>query len=459
MRKIISVLLLIFMFLMLCRASAYSAAPPEIRVGLTLSGNALELSFDSGYDLINTASGAPLQLPPGRYKLVSAQGGVKVLDSQGNDCGVYKEPLYLRPHSSQPPGATFFMHNAVYGSEYRGALEVTAAGGSLRAVNVLELESYLRAVIPQEMPSSWGNYSGMEALKSQAVAARSYALYNLGLGTRRHSGYHLCDALHCQYYGGKNAETNNTDSAVNQTRGEILTYNGSLIEPHYCASNGGYTELPQNVWSSGLPYYKSTHDPYDDPSNPLGLDNFIVHRYSTWETSIPLESLGSMLVTGGYGNPGEVRRIYIASMFDSGRVGELRIEGTRGTVSLFKQEARFALGLRSQLYTVREKLEPCVWIASAPSSAETKNSFPELEGKWVASGYTINNMLTGEHFAVAGDGVKGEVPNLGYILTGHGSGHAIGMSQNGAYNRSRAGHAYRDILSFYYPGAEVSTGY
>jgi stage II sporulation protein D len=458
MRKIIPVLLLAFIFMMFCRSSAYSAAPPEVRVGLTLSGNAIELSFDSGYDIFNVAAGVPLQLSPGKYKLVPVQDGVKVLDSQGSDCGVYKGPLYLRPHPSQLSGATFFMHNAVYGSEYRGALEVTAAGGSLKAVNVLDLESYVRAVVSLEMPSAWGNYGGMEALKSQAVVARSYAIYNLE--TRRHGGYHLCDdALHCQYYGGKNAETNNTDSAVSQTCGEVLTYNSSVIEAHYCASNGGYTELPQNVWSSGLPYYKSVHDPYDDPSNPLGLGNFIVHRYSTWETAIPLNSLGSMLAAGGYGNLGEVKRVYVASTFESGRVGELRVEGTNGTVSLFKQDARFALGLRSQLYTVKEKLEPSVWVASAPGSVATKNSFKELEGKWVAGGYTINSMLTGERFAVVGDGVKGEVPNLGYIFSGNGSGHAIGMSQNGAYNRSRAGHSYLDILSFYYPGAEVSIGY
>lgn len=458
MRKIIPVPLIIFIFLLLFRGSAFSAATPEIRVGLTLTGNALELSFDSGYEIINTASGTPLQLSPGRYKLVPTQGGVKFLDRQGNDCGIYREPLYLRPQSTQPSDATFFMHNAVYGSEYRGALEITLAGGSLKAINVLDLESYLRAVVPREMPSSWGNYGGTEALKSQAVAARSYALFNLG--ARRHGGYHLCDdPLHCQYYGGKNAETNNTDSAVGQTRGEVLTYNGSLIEPHYCASNGGYTELPQNVWSSGLPYYQSVHDPYDDPSNPLKLSNFIVHPYSTWETSIPLKSLGSLLAAGGYGNPGEVKRIYIASKFESGRVGELRVEGTNGSVSLFKQDARFALGLRSQLFTVKEELEPCVWVASATGTIETKNSFPELEGKWVAGGYTIKSMLTSERFAVVGDGVKGEVPTLGYVLTGRGSGHAIGMSQNGAYNRSRAGHSYLDILSFYYPGTEVSAVY
>ncbi|HHT46481.1 MAG TPA: SpoIID/LytB domain-containing protein [Firmicutes bacterium] len=457
MRNIIYMLFFIFIVLMFCRATAYSAEPPEMRIGITLSGKALELSFDGGYEIMNLNTGASLQLSPGRYKLVFSQGGIKILDRAGDSCGVFKGPLYLAPISSQPSEESFCIHNAVYGSEYRGALEISASGGEVKAINVLDLESYLRAVVPEEMPSSWGNYGGMEALKSQAVAARSFALYNQGL--QRHDGYHLCDAQHCQYYGGKSKETDNTDSAVNQTCGEVLTYNGSVIEPHYCASNGGYTELPQNVWSSALPYYKSVHDPYDDPDNPLGLNNYIAHRYSTWEASIPLKSLGSILAAGGYGNPGDVKRIYVASTYESGRVEELRVEGTHRDVSLRKLDARSALGLRSQLYNVRAESEPRVWIASAVNNIEKKECFPELEGKWVASGYTINKMLTGEEFSVLGDGVKGEVPCLGYIFSGQGWGHAVGLSQNGAYNRSRAGHSYRDILSFYYPGAQITTCY
>lgn len=457
MKNNICILLFVLIFLVFCRASVCSSAPPEIRVGITLSGNALDFSFSSGYELLNSASGASLQLSSGRYKLVSSQDGIKVLDSRNNNCGVYKGTLYLMPLFPQTSDESFCIHNALYGSEYRGALEVSAAGGQVKAVNVLDLESYLRAVVPEEVPSSWGNYGGMEALKSQAVAARSYALYNQGL--QRHSGYHVCDALHCQLYGGKSAESNNTDRAVSGTSGEILTYNGSVIEPFYCATNGGYTELSQNVWSTALPYYKSVHDPYDDPSNPLGLSNYIVHRYSTWETSISLKNLSSTLAAGGYGNPGEVKRIYVASSYESGRVGELRIEGTNGNVSLFKQDARFVFGLRSQLYSIGKKPELTVWIASAASNIETKDCFPELEGKWVASGHTIDKMLTGEQFSALGDGVKGRVPCQGFILTGHGWGHAVGLSQNGAYNRSRAGHSYRDILSFYYPGAQITTGY
>ena len=100
------------------------------------------------------------------------------------------------------------------------------------------------------MPSSWGNYGGIEALKAQAVAARTYALYHQSL--QRHSGYHICDNQHCQVYGGKDAESPNTDQAVAETRGELLTYGGKAIEPVYHATNGGFTEQAENVWANSF---------------------------------------------------------------------------------------------------------------------------------------------------------------------------------------------------------------
>ncbi|RJX27970.1 MAG: SpoIID/LytB domain-containing protein [Dethiobacter sp.] len=453
------VVLIFFLFTFFCQVPAYSAYPPEMRVGISLLNSHVELSFDSGYCLVNKASGTTLPLPAGNYRLVNVCSGIQVLDMPGNSQGVFSGPLELKPLSSQSSGQSFQLHNARYGQEYRGALEVFAEGNTLRAVNILDLESYLRGVLAREMPSSWGNYGGMEALKAQAVAARTYALYNHSL--QRHTGFHLCDSQHCQVYGGKNSETGNTDSALSQTRGEILTFNNRVIAPFYHASNGGYTEAPQNVWTSGLPYFTSVPDPYDDPDNPPpGLVNFVVHRYARWEADVPLSSLGLLLAKSGFSNPGEIERVDIVSAFPSGRVEDVRIRGTGGAVvSLLKEKARTALGLRSQLYTVRSEPEPRVWIASSVNGMERKESFPELEGKWVASGYTMKRMLIGESFSAQGNGTKSFVPYQALIFEGRGWGHGIGMSQNGAYNRSRAGHGYRDILSFYYPGTQIDIGY
>lgn len=447
-------LLILILVLLFSQITADSADPPEVRVKISMANSHVELSFDSGYILIDRSEGSILPLSPGRYRLVNANGKVQVLDISGNNQGVFAGPLYLKPLSAVPNEHFFQLHNARFGKEYRGALEVFVDGNALAAVNILDLESYLRGVLPREISASWGNYGGMEALKAQAVVSRSYTLYNLG--QQRHTGFHLCDTEHCQVYGGKSYEMENTDLALEQTRGEILTFNGICISPFYHASNGGFTEVPQNVWTGSLPYYSSVPDPYDDPANPLGLTNFVKHRYAEWKKDVPIGSLGILLANRGVKNPADVERVEIASFFLSGRVQELRLHDTSGhTVSFFKEEARDAFGLRSQLFTVRSEPEPHVWIASSVNGIETKECFSELEGKWVLSGNTMKRMLIGESFSVLGEGIKSVVPYLGFVFEGHGWGHGVGMSQNGAYNRARAGQGYREILSFYYPGTEI----
>ena len=458
-KNITILILVVFLLLTLFyQVPVYSADPPQMRVGISITANHLELSFDSGYTLINMVNGTPLQLAAGRYRIVKTGGSIQVLNILNASQGVFSGPLYLKPLSSQPSGQAFQIHNARYGSEYRGALEILIEGSGLRAVNIIDMESYLRGVLPREMPPSWGNYGGMEALKAQAVAARSYALYNQSL--QRHSGYHVCDSQHCQVYGGKSCETANTDTALSQTRGMILTFNGKIIQPFYHATNGGHTELTQNVWSGALPYFNSVPDPFDDSSNPLGLNNFIVHNHASWEADVPINSLHTLLESKGYNNPGQVEQITVASSFPSGRVHELQILGTGGkVVSLLKERARTVLGLRSQLYSVRNELQSRVWIASAVSGVERKESFSELEGKWGVGGNTMKRMLIGEWFTALGNGTRSQVPYMSFIIDGRGWGHGIGMSQNGAYNRSRAGQNHNEILSFYYPGAQIHAGY
>lgn len=457
--KFFPLTLCLLIVLLFFRGSAvFCAEVPEVRVKISLTGNFVDLTFDSGYTLLNIPEGTPLPLAPGRYLLLSAGGNIQILDNTGSCRGIYTGPLYLQPLSSAPAEQFFQLHNASFGREYRGALEIFLEGQTLAAVNVLELEAYLRGVLPREVPPSWGNYGGMEALKAQGVASRSYTLYHLQRG--RHTGYHLCDTQHCQVYGGKSSETENTNSALEQTRGEILTYNGLCIEAFYHASNGGFTEVPENVWRNPLPYYDSAPDPFDHPDNPLGLNNFVQHRYARWKKDLPREFLQLFLASRGINNSGAVEKVEVRSFFPSGRVEELRIQEAGGkALSLFKGEARTALGLRSQLFTVRRDPEPHVWIASAPNGLEKKEPFGELEGKWVIGGQRGKKMLMGERFAVRSASRQSFVPYLAFIFEGNGWGHGIGLSQNGAYNRSRAGQNYREILSFYYPGTAVEKRY
>ena len=135
------------------------------------------------------------------------------------------------------------------GKWYRGLIMIQNKNGKLTVINNVPLEDYIKGVVPAEMPSSWEP----EAHKAQAIAARSYALANLG--KRSQYGYDLKDTPEDQAYNGASAETAGTNDAVEQTAGIVLTYNMKVINAYYSASAGGQTSA--NNWGSSLPYLRS----------------------------------------------------------------------------------------------------------------------------------------------------------------------------------------------------------
>lgn len=141
------------------------------------------------------------------------------------------------------------------GRWYRGIIMIQNKNGKLTVINNVPLEEYIRGVVPAEMPSGWA----YEAHKAQAIAARSYALANLG--KRARYGYDLKDTPEDQAYNGASAETAGTNSAVEETKGIVLTYNTKVISAYYSASAGGQTNV--NSWGSSVPYLRSVPS-FDD---------------------------------------------------------------------------------------------------------------------------------------------------------------------------------------------------
>ena len=137
------------------------------------------------------------------------------------------------------------------GKWYRGILMIQNKNKKLTVINNIDLEEYLKGVVPSEMPSSWE----LEALKAQAIAARSYALANLG--KRASLGFDLKDTPEDQAYGGASAETSRTTEAVDSTRGLVLTYNMKVVPAYYSASAGGKTINAADVWGSDVPFVRS----------------------------------------------------------------------------------------------------------------------------------------------------------------------------------------------------------
>lgn len=162
---------------------------------------------------------------------------------------IYSDYVVLKA----PPGGFV----SAKGKWYRGLLIIQNKNKKLTVINDIDLEDYLKGVVPSEMPSGWE----LEALKAQAIAARSYALANLG--KRASLGFDLKDTPEDQAYGGASAETSTTNEAVESTTGLVLTYNMKVVPAYYSASAGGQTINASAAWGNDLPFIRSVPS-YDD---------------------------------------------------------------------------------------------------------------------------------------------------------------------------------------------------
>ena len=134
---------------------------------------------------------------------------------------------------------------------YRGHFQLVNSGSGLTVINDIPIELYLQGVVPSEMPPAWEH----DAHKAQAIAARSYALANMG--KRAQHGYDLKDTPEDQAYGGASSETPQTNDAVTETTGLVLIYEGKIIPAYYSASAGGHTKNASQVWNKDLAFIKA----------------------------------------------------------------------------------------------------------------------------------------------------------------------------------------------------------
>jgi stage II sporulation protein D len=209
---------------------------------------------------------------------------------------------------------------------YRGKLKAKAASNELLVINAVDLDSYARGVVPNEMPSSWPQ----DALRAQAVAARSYALSSSAGG-----GFDVYDDTRSQVYGGKGSETPETNKACRRTSDEILRYRKQVATTYFFSTSGGQTESIQYGFpgSESVPYLKSVKDPYDDLSP--------YHRWKVRYSQNEMESRLDGLFKG------KLRKIDILKRGDSPRIVSAKVVGSNGSSKVSGLELQNRLGLRS----------------------------------------------------------------------------------------------------------------
>ncbi len=212
------------------------------------------------------------------------------------------------------------------GKGYRGTLEITLAERGLLVVNELPLEEYLVGLINCEISSAWP----LEAIKAQAVVARSYALYQKE--SRKGARYHLESSVLDQVYDGCAVEDERAALGVRETAGEALTFNGVIAQTFFHSNCGGHTEAAEQVWSTGFPYLGGVSCRYclDVPS-------------ASWEVILSLAKVESLLKTGGVAITG-LRDVMPGPRNNSGRLTGVRLKTERETQELTATSFRKALG-------------------------------------------------------------------------------------------------------------------
>lgn len=311
---------------------------------------------------------------------------------------------------------------------YLGAMEINIDENQfIRPVNQLPLEDYLKGVVPFEVSPTWN----IESLKAQTLAARTYAVSNYKK--------EMDDTTHFQVYGGY-TDYPNIIKAIEETRGQVITYQNRLIDAFYSSSNGGITENNTNVWGGdALSCYPIKSDPYD-PVNPwefhlqktqINMNQINWELPHVWDMLEEKDekissSLKRWLQKKGYQGDIKILSIPKLSISEQRRASNRTIKGSI--------EVDFLLQLLEGTILYHK-----VSLHDVPVA-------------------TLRAMLGGTRFkSFLTDSV--EASHGMYTVKGKGYGHGVGMSQWGAYVMGLKGKTYKEILQFYFPGTKISTVY
>jgi SpoIID/LytB domain protein len=260
------------------------------------------------------------------YTVRRGDGGLVMRDATGAAVGTTPGPLRVEAAVGEPLRLNGTSVPGVRNGLYRGALLISASGSAMTVVNALDLEDYVRGVVSAESPSAWP----VEALKAQAVAARTYALTTRAGG----SAFDQYADTRSQVYRGVAAETPNTDAAVTATAGQVVTFGGQPVTTYFFSTSGGETEDVQNVFvgSDPKPWLKAVEDPFDNVSPR--------HRWGPYRfTASQVQRKLRRYLRGSF------KRIKVVQRGVSPRVVRAQVVGTGGVTDVTGPQLRSAFGL------------------------------------------------------------------------------------------------------------------
>jgi SpoIID/LytB domain protein len=410
-----------------------AASPVTIRVGLFTGLKHLLFRCSCDLGVTTPAGTAVTVLPAGSYEIFylpppqTGRGSEKwtLGDSHGKTWIKFRHRLYLTPRNPQipfevhaVPSNTGYFYAREEDRAYRGLMEISPRTGTgFQVINRVSLEEYTAGVLPAEMSWQWP----VEALRTQAIVARTYVLSKLG----RHNaeGFDVCDSVHCEVYRGLRAEQETTNQAVNATAGQILTHGGQVVPVAFSAQCGGHTQDYEEAWGFkapvvGVPDYDPDENPgLEFPLSPSRLRDWCreeppaycrmpsLKGYTNyrWKRIVTAKDLENRLP-----EVGRIRRLVVERRSVAGWAELLRVEGTGGVKTVHGDIIRrFLGGLRSSL----------IWIE------------PQCDNR----GWPVE-----------------------YVIEGGGWGHGVGLCQVGCCGMALAGKKSPEILAHYFPLAQLT---
>lgn len=476
--------LLLMLALPLCAAQAQDMTLPSagardqtVRVHLSRLNltDRMDLTLVSAYS-VHTQAGAQLHFQAGSEVAVLLRDGALYLYYEGMSQLAGQSVTLLRDAVEGESG--FRLTN--YPALYAGDLQIDVVDGKVRPILSVHVEDYLLGVVPYEMSDSFP----LEALKAQAVAARTYALRSQDPS----QPYDLVDTTNDQVYRGYLPGNDQTERAIQETRGVCGFYRDQLAQCYYSASNGGQTELVETVWPTeeDFGYYAFGDDPYDVENPDSVVRTFEMKKTYGEEETAPY-ALRNLLATQlfdqltalGYDPaPESVRVDGVSAVSVSGAASEDNKYMTRLTLTVSisgrtrKNAPAPVVDLNAEEVSLFEVVDetpsptptvqttgfmPVVTVTPSPTPTPVYGPFTPIEEPFTleldifptaeqALGLDITAHYDNELWSV-------RETDDAYIVEARRFGHGVGMSQRGAqWMAAEYGKTYQEIIAFYYPG-------
>jgi len=434
----------IFFALSLILTLSVFAANPTIRVGINFGSSAVSgnvsLSFENGFQAgyIDGDSFLPIMFYADNSVSVMPDGNtVKILGDDGSVLfeGESGGSVGLSPISSELDSQDYIPFTKIGSVKYPDVLSFTANSGKLTIINLVDSETYFKGVLPSEVYPSWHE----EALKAAAVATRTYTYKSMS-GKHSSYGVDVCTTTCCQVYSGTTKCQPSTNKAVDETKNQVLTYDGKLITAVYHAISGGITESAAGAWGgnpASYPYLTVVETPFEN-YNEIARGHWIKILYDEDFNKL----ISSSSYRGAISTP--IADITASSGF-GGYLSGMTITDAAGNSIYLKTSSnvRSFFSTLSANFTITETYVPYPYRSDNALVMTSKGQKEFTAGSYAA-------VLTAQGKETFG-GLK-----RAFILNGKGYGHGVGLSQYGAQYAAKAGYTYEKILSTYYPGAIIT---